>query len=396
MTTESELRQQIQYRLLEDLQEKAARYQTLVESLAEPVVELSDEGNITFLNTAWTEQLGHPVAECLSRSFLDFCCPPYRSAMECALQNAGASPLSAEIQLAARDGTKVWYDLTLNRLDEGGSLRGLLLNVDLRRRQEELLQQNTRRLEETNRKLQEAARLKDEFLATMSHELRTPLNAILGSTQLLQAGIHGPVNSRQERDLDRITDNGNHLLELIGDILDYSRLRDGKYRLSPAPVHPEEICETVIRRLQPLAHDKNIAINLSNHAGRPELVADERALQQCLSNLLDNAIKHTAEGGRVGVSIVRDPHREEIQFRVEDNGVGIAPADQPKLFQPFTQIDGGLDRPHNGSGLGLSIVREYARLHGGGVDLASRPGQGSSFILRLPQNARRPSFNRHQ
>jgi signal transduction histidine kinase/CheY-like chemotaxis protein len=224
-----------------------------------------------------------------------------------------------------------------------------------------------------------ANRAKDEFLASMSHELRTPLHAILGYADLLRGGPTAPA-MRQDA-LDTIAGSGRHLLALINDLLDLSRMRAGHLELNPAPVRLRALLEEIVAMVRVDARNKGLEFFLDVDDGLPDVVlADDKRLRQILLNLLGNAIKFT-DTGRVTLSVHAAPAADgqvELRFSVEDTGVGIAPEDRERIFAPFEQADQG-HRRESGVGLGLAISQEFARLMGGVIEVDSRPGGGSRF-----------------
>ncbi|MGB5060081.1 MAG: GAF domain-containing protein [Candidatus Promineifilaceae bacterium] len=244
--------------------------------------------------------------------------------------------------------------------------------------------ERTADLSAANAELARANRLKDEFLASMSHELRTPLNALLGIGEALQEGVYGTLNNNQSRSLRSIEESGRHLLNLINDILDLSKIEAGKLALEPGPVSVREVCQASLRFIRQEAHKKALLVDLSVDPVVTTIWADERRLKQILVNLLSNAVKFTAVGGHIGLEVQGDAAQRAVCFVVWDEGIGIAPEDMQKLFRPFVQLDSRLSREYNGTGLGLSLVYRMAELHGGSVGLTSEVGRGSRFTVRLP------------
>jgi two-component system sensor histidine kinase EvgS len=238
-----------------------------------------------------------------------------------------------------------------------------------------------------------ANRAKDEFLASMSHELRTPLHAILGYADLLRGGPSGQAMRKDA--LEAIASSGRHLLALINDLLDLSRIRAGHLELSPAPVRLRALLDEIVAMVRVDAHNKGLEFFLDLGPDLPETVlADDKRLRQILLNLLGNAIKFT-DAGRVTLGVRAAPAAEgqvELRFSVEDTGIGIAPQDRERIFAPFEQAERGHQR-ESGVGLGLSISREFAHLMGGVIEVDSRPGGGSRFHLTVafPQIAQRPA-----
>ena len=244
--------------------------------------------------------------------------------------------------------------------------------------------ERTVELTQANLELQSANRAKDEFLANMSHELRTPLNGILGMTEVLKERMHGPITERQEKSLNLIEASGRHLLGLITDVLDLSKIEAGKIELYPELVDVEEICRASLAFINEAAVKKSIRVDFQPHQAARKINADPKRLKQILANLLSNAVKFTPENGRVWLKVVPNKKHSMLEFSVTDTGIGIAADDLRKLFKPFTQIDSSLNRKHAGTGLGLALVSRLVDLHGGTVQVTSEPGRGSCFTVALP------------
>ena len=232
---------------------------------------------------------------------------------------------------------------------------------------------------------QTANRAKSEFLATMSHELRTPLNAIAGYAELLAMGVRGPVNEDQLRDLSRIRQNQQHLLEIITDILNFSRIEAGRMRYSLAPVPVREVLARMEGMIEPQARARSIEYRCENVADGIAVIADREKLEQVLINLLGNAVKFTPAGGRITLSAI--PADDRVRLQVHDTGIGIEPAQLGSIFEPFVQLEPALTRTTEGAGLGLAISRELTRGMGGELGVASAPGEGSTFVVELPRAA---------
>ncbi|HEX6600182.1 MAG TPA: CHASE domain-containing protein [Gemmatimonadaceae bacterium] len=255
-----------------------------------------------------------------------------------------------------------------------------------------------------NEELAAANRLKSEFLATMSHEIRTPLNAILGYTEIIGMGLSGPVTREQSAQLSRIASSGKHLLGLVDDILDLSRIEANRLSVSQVPARVETVMDAALGFLRPQATAQHVALVSSADDPDDCYMGDEQRVQQILTNLLANAVKFTPAGGQVTLRCGRSaelPAGTEapasgpwICFTVEDTGVGIAPDLQQRIFQPFVQGDSSYTRSHGGAGLGLTISRRLARLMGGELTMESTQGEGSRFILWLPAVEREESPTR--
>jgi len=286
------------------------------------------------------------------------------------------------------------YDLHRQIIAVGG----IATDITERKRAETTLQaeqatlaqrvaERTSELSLANAELARAVHAKDEFLANMSHELRTPLNAVLGLSEALQEEVYGTLTEKQRFSLQTIEESGRHLLTLINDILDLAKIEAGREELSLADVAIESVCQASLRMIKQVAQKKNLRVIESFQIHVPSIQADERRLKQILVNLLSNAVKFTPEGGQVGLEVTTDTEHNQVSFTVWDTGIGIAPEHLERLFKPFTQIDSGLNRQHDGTGLGLSLVMRLAEMHGGSVAVASEVGQGSRFTVTLPRVA---------
>ncbi len=251
-------------------------------------------------------------------------------------------------------------------------------------------------LQQANHELARAAQLKDDFLASMSHELRTPLNAILGMSESLLEEIYGPVVQEQHYPIQVVQESGRHLLALINDILDFSRIEAGQAEIYLERVHIPSICRGSLQFVHHKALERQIKITVdvaeAVQQGATPIWADERRLRQILVNLLSNAVKFTPEGGEIGLEVTYDSPGTGVCFHVWDTGIGIAPENLPRLFQPFAQLDSSLNRHYNGTGLGLALVHRMAQMHGGRVEVESQLGVGSRFSVWFP--CRPPDLSR--
>jgi signal transduction histidine kinase len=268
------------------------------------------------------------------------------------------------------------------------------MGIDITRRrqaEEELLQLNleleqriaarTEELAAAMVQAQESDRIKSSFLATMSHELRTPLNSIIGFTGVILQGLTGPLNDEQIRQLSMSRDSARHLLALINDILDISKIEAGQLEIVKRPFEVRQAVESVLRIVQPLAQKKNLQLHVDIAVNVATINNDRRRVEQVLINLVNNAIKFT-ERGEVNIECqIRDG---QLETSVRDTGIGIQPEDVQRLFKPFQQIDTGLARGHDGTGLGLAICKRLVTAMGGDIRVESQWAAGSTFKFTLP------------
>jgi len=238
-----------------------------------------------------------------------------------------------------------------------------------------------RELDAANRGLAAASQHKSEFLANMSHELRTPLNAIIGFSEVLAEKMFGELNEKQEEYSKDIHASGQHLLSLINDILDLSKIEAGRMELELTDFHLPTALDSALTLVRERAGRRSVALhtNIDNRLG--QIQADERKVRQVVLNLLSNAIKFTPEGGRIEVGAT--PKDGLVEVSVSDTGVGIAPEDQEAVFEEFRQV-GTADKKVEGTGLGLTLCRKFVELHGGRIWVKSEPGVGSTFTFSLP------------
>ena len=262
-------------------------------------------------------------------------------------------------------------------------LRRAVVNLE---RSQEQLSELARKYEAEKVRAEGANRAKSEFLANMSHELRTPLNAINGFSEIMVAEMYGPLGDGRYRDYSRdILNSGQHLLALINDILDMSKIEAGKMNLRFDPIDLEEVAEDAVRLVRNRAETAGLSLGLE-FPELPEVEADYRAVKQVLLNLLSNAVKFTPRGGRIVIQadVRDDPRGQRVRITVQDTGIGISAEDLARLAQPFEQIENQHAKTQQGTGLGLALSKSLVEMHGGLLDLKSAPGQGTSASFSLP------------
>jgi len=242
-------------------------------------------------------------------------------------------------------------------------------------------QQTATALRQLNARLEQASRAKSEFLANMSHELRTPMNAILGFTEMLRDGLYGDVPEGLKEPLDDIQTNGRHLLGLINDVLDLSKIEAGRMDLALEEYAVQDVVDSVRLSLRSLAVERGLEFESRVRPGLPIAYGDAKRIRQCLLNLAGNALKFTRQG-RVEITV--EQQGEELIYRVVDTGIGIPRDDLEKVFDEFRQVDTTVTREFGGTGLGLSITKRFIEMHGGRIGVESEPGRGSMFWFAVP------------
>jgi signal transduction histidine kinase len=299
--------------------------------------------------------------------------------MRTAAARVGAGAYDERIELRRRDELGGLAD-ELNRMAVSlqASVQGLEQSVEERTRE---LQEVLAELSRKGRQLEVASQHKSDFLANMSHELRTPLNAILGFSQVLRQGLFGPVNPKQEEYLDDIIASGHHLLSLINDILDLSKVEAGQVELEVTSFSLREALERGVVMVREPASQRGVAFALDLAPDVDKVEGDERRLRQVVFNLLSNAVKFTPEGGSIVVASARVDG--EVHVSVTDTGPGIVAEERERIFEEFHQTDVGMQQ-REGTGLGLAVSRRLVELHGGRIWVESDHGHGSRFVFTLP------------
>jgi signal transduction histidine kinase len=291
----------------------------------------------------------------------------------------------AELRVLRANGTEFTAEISIARHSghDRKYFSAFVRDITERKRSEELVRQSLIELGAAKEAAEVANRAKSAFLANMSHELRTPLNAILGFSEIVATGVVGPIPEKY-RDYGRdILSSGRHLLDVINDILDMSKLEAGRYRLDLQPVDVSKVVAGALRIAEGLAKDKGIRIETAIEPGLPPIEGDERAMKQVLLNLLSNAVKFNRVDGSILVRLSAGSDGA-LEIRIKDTGIGIAPEDIPNLFQPFQQVGDGRRRRAEGTGLGLWISLQFVTMHGGTLKLESALGVGTEAIVRLP------------
>ena len=368
----------------EALRESEAQNRLLFEESPDAVVLFDATINIVQMNRAFETLTGYTSADLVGRRLdtLGLVAPEYIAQLNTSVtQHMQATNRFATAEFRLTDAYGEQRDVGMRVF--GLTIRGhqhyltTMRDITTEKKAAETLRR-------ANTELARAARTKDEFLANMSHELRTPLNAVLSLSESLQEEIFGPVNRRQQVALHDIEESGRHLLALINDILDLSKVEAGRLDLQVESVLVVEICQASLSFVREMALKKDLKLTFVLDNETAEMEADLKRLKQMLVNLLSNAVKFTPDKGSVALNVTTDIEAGLIYFAVQDTGIGIAAEDLPQLFQPFRQLDSSLSRQYEGSGLGLALVQRLADLHGGSVMVESTLGQGSCFTVMLP------------
>ncbi len=351
----------------------------IVDSSDDAIVSKNLDGIITSWNAAAQRMFGYTAEEAIGRH-ITLLVPPDRAAEEAAILDQlrrGERVDHYQTVRVRRDGTPFDVSLTISPIkDRFGRVVGASnVSRDITREKAAIAQ-----IELANEELKRADRMKAEFLAIMSHELRTPLNSIIGFASVLRQGRHGPLTDDQKKQLNLIHASGKHLLSLITDLLDLSRIESGRMDLDAEEFLPCEVVQQAIRTLELQAAQKQLPVRLAVEGSAP-VFTDRKRFYQVVLNLLNNAIKFTPSGA-IDLRLEQTP--ETLVLEVTDTGIGIATEQQAGLFRPFHQVESSARRRYEGTGLGLYLCRKLVTLMGGTIGLVSQVNRGSTFTVRLP------------
>ena len=380
-----------------------ARYRSLFEYAPDGIVIADLHGTYLDVNASMCRMLGRSRQELVGMNVLQGVAPDERARMTAALATIrSVSDYHSEWQFRRNDGSVLPAEVMATRMPDG-NIMAMVRDISERKKAEQVLRdahnslehkvvERTLELQAALVRAEAADQVKSAFLATMSHELRTPLNSIIGFTGIVLQGLAGPVNPEQSTQLGMVRSSARHLLELINDVLDISKIEAGQLEVRAEAFDLGESIRQVTASIRPLADARGLALAATAPPQLGEVWLDRRRVEQILLNLLNNAIKFTEHGGVTLIAeIVEDfkpplagEPRPGVRLTVTDTGIGIKPEYLVTLFQPFRQIDSGLARQHDGTGLGLAICRRLATLMGGTVNVESQWGKGSTFTVMLP------------
>ena len=366
------------------------RYRLLAENVNDMITRHDEKGRVLFASRAAKALLGGPVHKVLGDGLFEHVHvadrPAYLSALSRCRNNK--EPVAVEFRVrrlgASETARYAWMEMRCRPMPpmEGapaGGIAAITRDISAHKEQEQVLLR-------ARTEAESASRAKTQFLASMSHELRTPLNAIIGFSEILDRELFGALGQERYRDYARlIHESGEHLLNVVNDILDMSKIEAGKFAIQKEPFDATSLLKSCRDIMLHTAEQKGLSLEVDTSPDIPELAADKRACKQMLLNVLSNAIKFTESGGWVRLSA--SVEAGSVVFAVADNGIGIADNDLPRLGDPFVQAADSYDRSHEGAGLGLSVVRGLARLHGGNLEIASTLGEGTAVRIVLPLNA---------
>ena len=373
----------------EALEKSRENLRTLLEVAPDAVVTVDDQGKIVLVNGQTEKLFGYRRDELLGQPVEKLI--PQRVRHEHAQHRAGysvephARAMGAGVELFAlrKDGTEFPVEISLSPIhtSEGFRVISSIRDVSERTKTQRQIEHQNRELDLRNREVERATQMKSKFLASMSHELRTPLNAVVGFSDLLAEGTPGDLNAKQKRFINHIKQGSEHLLRLINDILDLSKIEAGQLELRCEDFHVKDALPEVLSIIRPLAMAKNIQVQ---HRPRADLsvYADRVRFKQILYNLLSNAVKFTPNNGRIDIDCVKNDN--QICISVTDTGIGIKLEDQAVVFDEFRQIDGSEGAVTEGTGLGLAIAKRLVEQQGGNISLQSAPGKGSRFTFTQP------------
>jgi protein-histidine pros-kinase len=377
---------------IEALQESEARKRAILESALDSIITIDHQAKILEFNRAAEKTFGYNREQIIGQSMAVLFTPRFRRDAHdldfaSYLARGGEGfPIDKRINTTAvrANGDEFPAEVAVTRISRRAPMMFTAYVRDLtEQRAQEAIRRRSKELAEQNRLIGEANRLKSEFLSNMSHELRTPLNAVIGFSQLIADGKAGPLTPEQSEYINDIMLSGQHLLQLINDVLDLAKVEAGKMELHPEMFSINQAVNEVCTMMKPMAVKRNIEIKLGLVPDAEQVVLDQLKFKQIIYNLMSNAVKFSHDGGQVEL-IARLESGKQLQLQVKDEGVGIREEDLPRLFREFEQIDSGSARRYQGTGLGLALSKRIVELQNGSITAQSKIGQGSTFTVTIP------------
>jgi len=395
-------------RVEEALRESEGKYRALVENATDFIYMIDKDNRVLSLNESAANLFGKAPGELIGKTLFDLFPEEIAAHFSKNLKwvsETGRTKTTETKMIAA--GREMWISASLSPVkdhkDKVISVMGVTRDITERKRMDDELQQKNEQLDAQNEELQsqaeelmaqqqellektreveEANQLKSEFLANMSHELRTPLNVIIGFSELLADEVPGKINKEQRQCLSDILGSSQHLLNLISDVLDLSKIESDKMKLSLTNIALTEVVESLARTMMPILAPRKQSLDIEIEEGLPLVHADKAKVSEVFLNLLGNSAKFTPDGGKLKIEAVREG--DWCRVSMIDDGIGIKTEDQEKIFEPFYQLDNPQTQKKEGTGLGLRIAKQIIEKHGGQIWVESEYGKGSRFTFTLP------------
>jgi len=375
----------------QNLMNSEAIFRSLFEQASIGLAKINPQFRFERVNRRFVEIMKYRVSELTGKEITSIFGDdvlPLIDSLSSGTTGSTTGSVSIEFISKTKDTAKIWINITINPVINAASQIDYYIliidDISHKKRAESVIQKSREELEYANRMLEEASKMKDNFLASMSHELRTPLTSILGLTEALQQGVYGKLAPRQFDSLKHISQSSEHLLSLINDILDVSKAAAGQMEIKKEVVNLLPVCRSALQIIKPLAEAKKIKVDFAIYPGDITIEADPKRLKQIILNILSNSLKFTPGEGRIGFLVSTDVDKNRVLITIEDSGIGIAKEHLVRAFEPFVQIDSDLSRQIAGTGLGLAIVKSFTELHGGSVRIDSTPGRGTTVEIELP------------
>jgi len=376
---------------LEDWQRK---YAELLNNASDAVFFLDTKGRFVSVNLAAERLLGLQREQLVGKPFTEFVTESSQRRLLVATRRKPRKSIrvsNLEIDALRPDGRTVPVELSAWPIFRNGRVVGYQAQVreiserkaalERERQLTRQLQETVEKLERKTAELEESQRLQSQFISNVSHEFRTPLNGILGYAELLRDGFYGDLTQEQREALKNIVSCGQHLLELVNEILDLAKIQTHQLKLLLEPCTPKDVLEPVVGTIRPLVEEKGLELRLGPCEERPLILCDLQRVYQVLLNLASNAVKFTERGF---VELGATPRDSYVEFYVRDTGSGIPADKREEIFRQFVQLDGSISRKHGGLGIGLSLSRQLVELHGGEIGVESQEGVGSRFYFTIP------------